>query len=396
MITTEKITTTDVKRFNKNRIFRLIHYKDKISRQEIADILQLSLPTVNQNLKMLFEQNLIEFVGNFESTGGRKAQAITVNGMSKCAISVNIYDSGIKVALVNLKGDIIFSEKKTAVFSSEDEYGKIIAELVEDVIQRNSVAKEDVLGVGITIPGIFDNENRVIMSAPTMGIKNYPISALTAHIPYECRAMNDARANSYAEFWFARQHEKREMVSIEDFNNSSAAGQDIGKMYLMLNTGVGGSYINNEKIELGKHNRYGEFGHMTIHPDGKKCLCGRNGCLEAYVSAKRLSDDLGITLDEFFAQLNAGNEEYMGIFNQYVEDLTTGINNMYIMCDGDITIGGPVSHYLEKFDGRIRKKLIEKYPFDTDASYLAFARCTTEQSDTGAALTFLGEFIRNI
>ena len=51
MITTEKITTTDVKRFNKNRIFRLIHYADKISRQEIADILQLSLPTVNQNLK---------------------------------------------------------------------------------------------------------------------------------------------------------------------------------------------------------------------------------------------------------------------------------------------------------------------------------------------------------
>ena len=76
MITTEKITTTDVKRFNKNRIFRLIHYADKISRQEIADILQLSLPTVNQNLKLLLEKNLIDFVGNFESTGGRKAQAI--------------------------------------------------------------------------------------------------------------------------------------------------------------------------------------------------------------------------------------------------------------------------------------------------------------------------------
>ena len=104
MITTEKITTTDVKRFNKKRIFRLIHYADKISRQEIADILQLSLPTVNQNLKLLLEKNLIDFVGNFESTGGRKAQAITVNGMSKCAVSVNLSDAGIKVSLVDLKG----------------------------------------------------------------------------------------------------------------------------------------------------------------------------------------------------------------------------------------------------------------------------------------------------
>ena len=116
MITTEKITTTDVKRFNKNRIFRLIHYADKISRQEIADILQLSLPTVNQNLKLLLEKNLIDFVGNFESTGGRKAQAITVNGMSKCAVSVNLSDAGIKVSLVDLKGEIVFSEKKSISF----------------------------------------------------------------------------------------------------------------------------------------------------------------------------------------------------------------------------------------------------------------------------------------
>ena len=81
MITAEKITTTDVKRLNKNRIFRLIHYTDKISRQEIAEILQLSLPTVNQNLKLLTNDGLIEFEGNFESTGGRKAQAIIVKGI---------------------------------------------------------------------------------------------------------------------------------------------------------------------------------------------------------------------------------------------------------------------------------------------------------------------------
>ena len=76
MITTSKITTTDVKRYNKNRIFQLIYTTGKISRQEIADVLQLSLPTVNQNLKILFEKNLLIYEGNFESTGGRKAQAI--------------------------------------------------------------------------------------------------------------------------------------------------------------------------------------------------------------------------------------------------------------------------------------------------------------------------------
>ncbi len=396
MITTEKITTTDVKRFNKNRIFRLIHYADKISRQEIADILQLSLPTVNQNLKLLLESNLIEFVGNFESTGGRKAQAITVNGMSKCAVSVNISDNGIKVALVDLKGEIICSEKKTLAFTTDSVYRDSISELVKDVIVRNSVNEEDVLGVGITVPGIFDNENKMILSAPTMGIRNYPISELTKNIAYPCIAMNDARANAYAEFWFDRKFENIPMSNIDDFNRSAASGQSGAKLYLMLNTGVGGSYIDKEKIQTGAHNRYGEFGHMTIHPGGKKCFCGKKGCFEAYVSSRVLSTELDCSLEEFFDQLDQGNLQYESVFAKYIDDLTTGINNLYIMCDGNVVIGGPVAKYLLPYEDRIKRQLVEKYSFDTDASYFSFAKCNTEQSDTGAALTFLGDFISSI
>ena len=59
MDSSQKLTNTDVKKLNKNRIFRLIYNSDKISRQEIADQLGLSLPTVNQNLKMLMEDGLI-------------------------------------------------------------------------------------------------------------------------------------------------------------------------------------------------------------------------------------------------------------------------------------------------------------------------------------------------
>jgi predicted ArsR family transcriptional regulator len=61
MDSSQKLTNTDVKKLNKNRIFRLIYNSDKISRQEIADRLGLSLPTVNQNLKMLMEDGLISF-----------------------------------------------------------------------------------------------------------------------------------------------------------------------------------------------------------------------------------------------------------------------------------------------------------------------------------------------
>ena len=107
MITTSKITTTDVKRYNKNRIFQLIYTTGKISRQEIADVLQLSLPTVNQNLKILFEKNLLIYEGNFESTGGRKAQVISINGAARYVISVNLSDKGIKADILDLNCNVI-------------------------------------------------------------------------------------------------------------------------------------------------------------------------------------------------------------------------------------------------------------------------------------------------
>ena len=109
MDSSQKLTNTDVKKLNKNRIFRLIYNSDKISRQEIADRLGLSLPTVNQNLKMLMEDGLIEYVGNFTSTGGRRAQAITINNNARKAISVNIKADYINVDVVGLKGQIIYS-----------------------------------------------------------------------------------------------------------------------------------------------------------------------------------------------------------------------------------------------------------------------------------------------
>lgn len=58
MISSQKITTSEVRKYNKNRIFKLIYNSSAISRQEIADTLGLSLPTINQNIKLLKIQGL--------------------------------------------------------------------------------------------------------------------------------------------------------------------------------------------------------------------------------------------------------------------------------------------------------------------------------------------------
>jgi len=164
----------------------------------------------------------------------------------------------------------------------------------------------------------------------------------------------------------------------------------------MINDGVGGACVSNDKIVQGEHNRYGEFGHMTLYPDGRKCMCGKKGCVESYLSARNLSSDLGIQIDEFFKKASEGDAQCVKVLNEYLDNLTTGINNLYIIFDRDIVIGGFVSRYLLEYEENIRQRLIDKYSFDTDGRYFSISSCTSERTDTGAAIMFLSEFINSI
>ena len=377
MDSSQKLTNTDVKKLNKNRIFRLIYNSDKISRQEIADRLGLSLPTVNQNLKMLMEDGLIEYVGNFTSTGGRRAQAITISNNARKAISVNIKADYINVDVVGLKGQIIYSMDVKAHFSKSSAYIEKLTDALRHAVDYVGAGGDDILGVGITVPGILDDEKQILISAPPLKARNYDFTKLISAIDYPVVVMNDARAEAYADHWFNGKPEDE-------------------KIYIMLGEGVGGAYINASAIRNGVHNRGGEFGHMVIHPGGKQCLCGKKGCFEAYVSEKVLSSELNTSLEDFFAQAEKGKPDYVDMLEEYIDNLALGINNIYTMMDCDIVLGGTVAPYIKRYEDRIKECLVNDYSFDTDADYLKISDDGGGKSGLGAALSFVARFIDGV
>lgn len=375
-MTDKKITSIEVKKMNKNRIYKLIYNSREIARQDIASLLSLSLPTVNQNLKELTEDGLIQYGGNFQSTGGRKAQAILPVPDVGISIGMEIRRNHVSILAVDLYGSVLDYEKCRKAFSEEEEYSRYLGYLVQNMIEHNHFYKNRILGVGIAVPGVFDQNKEYIIKAPSLSVNQYPLSKLTQAMEYPCIVDNDANAGAFTELWTNIQRED--------------------KAYLSVGKGVGGCIIKKDELYKGHHHRAGEFGHMTVSPGGRLCNCGQKGCLEAYISTARISDDLGCQVEDFFSELSLGNAEYLKIWDEYLEYLCIGINNIYMVYDSDVVLGGVLAQYLEPYLEEIRKRLAERNFFEKSGEYFKLTQYQSRATAIGAALQLVNRFIEGI
>ena len=270
MMTKTGASNRDVKKINRIRTMRSIFDCDRISQPELAAKVGNSWPTVLQNVKELMEMGLVQEVGTFESTGGRKAKAFAPVRNARYAVGLEITQNHIGAVLADLSGELVRFERKKRPFERSDTYAAMLAELVQSLLAKEDCPPEKVLGVGISLPGILDRDEQTLVYSHALGLRNVPVEEFSRHIPFPCRFINDANAAGLAEF--RGQQSPRSVV------------------YLSLSNSVGGSIFTGGSLYGGEHLRAGEFGHMTLVPDGRPCYCGKRGCLDAYCSAKVLSD----------------------------------------------------------------------------------------------------------
>ena len=165
---------------------------------------------------------------------------------------------------------------------------------------------------------------------------------------------------------------------------------------MSLSNSVGGAILNAGELYTGSNLRAGEFGHNTLIPGGRRCYCGKEGCLDAYCSAKVLSNHTNGNLLEFFDQLRAGNPEMQKIWQEYLRYLAVAINNLRMSFDCDVMAGGYVGAFLEEFGAPLRGMLEGRNTFQQDASYFKICRYQVEAAAVGAALLQIEEFIQSL
>ena len=261
-------------------------------------------------------------------------------------------------------------------FRADQEYANKLAQTVESFIDEIRLPREKLLGVGITMPGIVDEDQMRLTAAYTLGVQDLDIAALVNNIPYPIHLINDANAGGFAECW-------------------GQTGME-HMAYLSISRGVGGAILVSGVAYLGDRGRSGEFGHMCVHPDGPLCSCGRRGCLEACCSTARLSDNLGISLERFFQKADAGEQAYADMWETYLDALAIGIQDIHTALDCGIVIGGKLSVFLEERFDAIHRRLMGADAAYREKPYLSICRYHDRYNGIGAALYFIDQFIQRI
>lgn len=371
-------TMTERRRRTRSSVYHYLYNSpEPCPKQKIAYDLNLSLPTVYQNLTELHDAGLVDYCGTLPSSGGRPAMCISVVPDARVSVGLSITEHRLRFILTDLKcNELGYKDVHHSTDIKDPDFARLLAGELELFLDENHVARDKLLGVGVTIAAVVSPDLSTIVFGPTLDMYNVPFERLLHMIPYPTHPDNDGTSGGFAE-WF-----------------TSSLDRDIA--FLSLEDGVGGAVLLNGAQFIGRDNRSGEFGHMCIVPGGIKCACGKRGCLEAYCSAMRLSNDLGITLRDFFLGVDEGNEEYRARLEDYLHHLAIAVHNIRLVLDCDVVIGGFMAKFLEPYIPRLREMLSELDPFDPDGSYLHLSRYPKHAALMGAAFHYVKRFLDSI
>jgi glucokinase len=148
----------------------------------------------------------------------------------------------------------------------------LIQGVILDTIGETGAAREDFIGIGVGAPGPLDREKGLVIVAPNLGWKNYPLrDRVQDALGIPTVLDNDANCATLGEWWQGAAR-----------GGNTVVGMTIG-------TGVGGGVIIDGKLHHGASDVAGEIGHTTIDLNGRHCKCGNYGCIEAYASGPAIA-----------------------------------------------------------------------------------------------------------
>jgi len=244
-------------------------------------------------------------------------------------IGIDLGGTKIEGILLDEKYNII--QRKRIETHQENGYDSIVKSIISLVNELKEKTSEEIT-VGMCTPGVTNANSGLIKNSNTQCLIGMPLKNDIENIlGYEIAMENDANCFALSESVLG-----------------SAKGYDV-VFGVIMGTGVGGGIIINETLHKGRTNIAGEWGHHTLHPNGNECYCGKQGCVETYIS--------GPALEKRWLEITGKKESLQSIVQdfsdekakqwkeEFLENFGIGLANVIDILDPDvIVLGGGVSN----------------------------------------------------
>jgi len=377
------LSQEQIKEINRVNVINIIKKNKEITKHEIARLLKLSIPTVTSNINTLLEEGYVIEAGVAESTGGRKPVILRFNANARYSFGINISPDRISIILINLSAEPIH----TVNFMYRREYSfydvlEMIEEEVLRMLEEFRISKSDVLGLGLSLPGLVEEDKLILENAPNIGVRDFDFSEFQERLGIKVFIENEANVAAFAE-------------TIEGKNKNMS-----NVVYVSVTEGVGTGIIIDNQIYKSKHKKAGEFGHMRISDENMKCNCGRTGCWELFASKRALfkyyKEATGVrvsSLDNVFIRSKLKEPKVKIAINKYLDYLFIGIENIVLGLNPEyVIIGGELGKYKdEMLDFVNAKNKFKSAYIEYEGTRIIFSDLGDKGSLIGAALLPLQE-----
>ena len=338
-----RATRSTSRQINRQILLNLVREHQPISRADLARRMTLGRGVVTTLVNELLEEGVLYEGALVELPRGRRPKMLHVETRDRLVVAIDLRFSRTDVLLADLGGKQIALERFATRFGPEE----LLDELAVRVrrLLRTHAGRGRCQGIGMVIPGMVDRASGRVLNAPQLGWRDVQVRAgLAARTGLAVHVENAPAACALAHIWLSERAN-----GIRDF------------VYLSVSDGVGTGVVVNGEVVRGHAHTAGEFGHIPIRAEGPICLCGSQGCLEAYTSnlatvARYLGHELspaiagellqqsGVTVDDVVRRADEGDERaraavadtgrYLGIG---VSMIVQALNPAQIVVGGEIT-----------------------------------------------------------
>ena len=327
-----------IRAYNRYNILNTIRTSGRISRIDISKTTGLSQATITGITSHLIKEGLVVEKEAGAYAGGRPPVLLAIDPDGAHVLGVNIESEKISVVIINFQAELKAShvlplEKD---FKTPDELAERITQAIQSCIWESSFSKDQISGVGVGFPSLVDFRTGIVRYMPSQGWTNIHFrDILKKRINHKVFIDNQTNNMTLAEQWYG-----------EGYGSDNFAVIAIG-------SGVRAGFVVNGQLIRGNLGLAGEFGHISVNPDGPPCKCGKKGCISVYAGIDDILNEAEklaakrewktgkkgeLTFDDVLSELRTGNSKLLKIYQQAGRALGLGISHIIALLNPEKTI----------------------------------------------------------